>query len=320
MHDFISHIMLNLAEIDRIPLLITALTLAGLGGLLTGGLGGYTFPLIWKIWQAILSPLIKRLDNPQRSNASLFSRGLFITIFAMLIAIIIGRFMTYTAARLPYYAILETLYLTLLLSSGALWHAALHLKNTDQTDLHAKRRGMCNALIRGSDKLICAPAFWYFIAGLPAATLYSVISFLTIYYGRDEHSGPLSFSGFFNALERLCGIVPHVIIGAALLLAALISPGANPFHALKSLCGGKNKVPYAQGGLPLNTAAYALGITLGGPYTNQNDMRLNNNWTGRENSSAKITKAELHRTLVLSLLANLMLILGITLFYVIKKS
>lgn len=303
MHDFIAHIINHLAELDRIPVAVIALLLTGIIGFLTGPLGSNTNPLMWNIWHALFSPLGKRLNRSGRRQAALFARGLFVTLFALLISALTGRILIGFTLAVPQYSAVETLILCCFLSTGAVWKDSLKPQTSSKEDQHTIARITINRLIYALDKMLVAPIVLYFIAGLPMACVYSAISFLVWRFGREAPEKAFSFSGSFIALEKIFGIIPHIISSLCLTCASVISPGANPVRALKAWFGLKDRSPYTQGGLALSIAAWALNASLGGPYTDVDGKKYKHIWTGPEGSSAKIKTPAIHRALFLTIVA-----------------
>lgn len=322
----LSDIHARIFEPDRIPIAVCALILVALIGFLTGPVRGNARPLLWQVWDILFGRLGDKLGNPQRSRADLLFRGFLLSVFAVFIAVLLGRAAEISTQIYPYYALPDILFLAMCLSSGALWNALSRLykvldkpgsekgvfftiAQTTRTNLNSTdtfgitRTGMALAA-RNFDKGAVAPVLWYLIGGLPFVFAYSALAALSWRFGKDGFSK--GFGETALALEKLFGAVPTFLAGFLLTAASIVTPAAGIARSIGSWFVFTNAAPYAQGGLPVSVMAYALNISLGGPVQDLGGSAVKSVWVGPKGASAKVDHHHLRRGLYIVIIAHIL--------------
>ncbi len=77
-------------------------------------------------------------------------------------------------------------------------------------------------------------------------------------------------------------------------------------RALLGLMTSKGSASYAEGGLPVTAAAYALNVSLGGPTTDLDGYAINRSWAGPVNATAQLNAKHLHRVLYVCFMGHLL--------------
>lgn len=321
----LSDIHARIFEPDRIPIAVCALLLVAVVGFAVGPFQSNARPLLWHVWGFLFGRLGDKLGNPQRMRADLLFRGFLLCVFAVFMAVLLGRAAEILTGIYPYYAVPEVLLLSMALSSGALWNALMRLykvldrpgsekgvffmiAQTTRTNLNSTdnfgitRAGMALAA-RSFDKGAVAPVLWYLIGGLPFVFAYSALAALSWRFGKDGFSK--GFGETALALEKLFGAVPTFLSGFLLTAASIVTPSAGIARSIGSWFVFQNSAPYAQGGLPVSVMAYALNISLGGPVQDLGGSALKNTWVGPKGASAKVDHHHLRRGLYIVIIAHI---------------
>lgn len=318
----------HIFDVERIPLAIAAMVLVSLAGLVTGPLGGSAVPLFWRIVDILFGGVGGRLDRSERPPQDLLFRGFIITVTGMALSYLAGRMAAQLSWYYPDWHIAEVLALSLTLSAGAVWAALLRLHKAVSSDAPAKgafyaisRSTRTNLAasdeftitrtgiglgVRAFDKAVVAPLLWYLIAGLPGAYLYAGLAALAWRFGRDGQTR--GFGQTALALEKLMGFVPTGLAGLLLVLAGVFTPTGRTTRALAALKTGRGRADYAEGGLPLSAAAFALDVSLGGAAQDLDGVALRRGWTGPEGATAQIGAMHLFRGLYLVIVAHILLL------------
>lgn len=331
MKEFLLQWHADFLDPDRVPFAIAAIILSAIIGMISGPLigSGNANPFLWLLLDKLLGKTGERLDKPQRSKADLMLRGLFITIFTILIAAGIGKAFDYALGAFPDYArYLEVVFVSLLISSGAIWFSLLRLyfamekKNVDEdayfaiarssrtnlalTDDFGTTRAGMNYTARSFDKALVAPLLWYLIAGLPAAAIYAALAALCWRFGRDGKTS--GFAAVALALEKLMGIIPAILSGILITLASLFTPTAKLHKGLAAWIGHKNRATYEQGGFALSAMAWSLNVSLGGASQDIDGNAIKTTWVGPQSASAKNDHKHLRRAIYINVMAHILFI------------
>jgi adenosylcobinamide-phosphate synthase len=311
---------------DRILIAIVALILVTLLGMVRGPLGGHATPFFWHLIDIAFGSFGARMDKPNRLKGDLIFRGFLLCVFVLAICFLLGRFLGLMSAHYTTGSLIEVGSLSILLTSGAvfagvgrLYRALTNKKVTrgayytvarsTRTDLSASddytitRMGM-GLVLRMFDKGVVAPIFWYLIAGITGAYIYAGLAVLAWRFGREGHG-----SGFGSAaleLEKIMGFVPNLLSGVLVAFAGLLTPTAGMTRSLLGLMTSKGSASYAEGGLPLTAAAYALKVSLGGPTTDLEGRGIARSWVGPVNATAQLEAKHLHRAVYISFMAHLL--------------
>lgn len=317
---------------NRLPVAACAILIVAVIGALTGPLGGNATPFFWRAIDLLFGPLGSRLDKTERKSGDLATRGLIITIMALVMGFLVGQFFQSLSRHYPNFLVVDIVALSIIMSAGAGWYAlirlykALHSKDlikgafytlaaTTRTNLSTSDEftitrvgiGMGARLL---DKAIVGPVIWYLIAGLPAAYLYATMAALGWRFGKDGFTK--GFGAPALAMERLLGFVPNVVAGLLISLGGLLTPTAGMTRSLMSLFPAKKgHATYEQGGAPVTAMAYALKVSIGGATQDQDGSAIPRGWAGPEGATAKLDAKHLHRALYILVMAHLVFLLGL---------
>jgi adenosylcobinamide-phosphate synthase len=332
---FLADIHARLFDPDRLPLAVSAILLVALGGVLAGPLKGNAQPFFWLMIDKLFGRAGDKLGNPQRLRADLLLRGFLMTSLVLLIAVSLGRAAEILTVLYPTLALPEILFLSVCLSSGALWRSLSRLHhvldkpgsekgvyyaiaqtsrtNLNSTDNYGITRMGMGLAARGFDKASVAPVVWYLIGGLPFVFGYTALTALVWRFGKNGFSK--GFGEVPLALERVMGFVPGLLAGILLTMASIVTPAAGIGRSVVSWFAWRNAAPYAQGGLPLSVMAFALNISLGGPVQDLNGSALKNAWVGPKNTSAKVEHHHLRRGLYIAVIAQVFWVVALLALY-----
>ena len=181
--------------------------------------------------------------------------------------------------------------------------------NLSRSDDFGIARAAIGFTAKNFDKGLVAPVFWYLLAGLSGALVYSALAALVWRFGREGDNA--GFAGVMMALEKLMGAVPSVFAGLLMMAASLPAPGASPVKALGFMFGKTGRANYERGGAPLSAMAWALNVTLGGPWESLEGHKSKRAWVGPKNASAQINHKHLRRALIITVTACLMFLLAL---------
>jgi adenosylcobinamide-phosphate synthase len=314
----------------RLPVALAALGLTAFIGVLTGPLASNGMPFYWVALDRLFGTVGTKLDRRQRKPGDLMLRGFLLLILVTVLSGLLGYKASLLMRHFPLYRVPDILGVSVLLTSGAVWFCLMRLfralsakqpvkgayyamSRSTRLDLSGAddftitRAGMGLAA-RAFDKGLVAPLFWYVIGGLPAAFVYGGCAAMAWRFGKDGYTK--GFGTFPILLERLLGFAPTVLAGILMALGGLFTPTGGMFRALGGLLRGKG-APYAEGGLPLTAMAYALNVSLGGPAVDLDSSTLKRRWVGPPNATAKLEPHHLRRALYISIMAHLLLALGL---------
>lgn len=326
-------------SIDRQITLLLALTLTAIGGLLTGPVKDQAQPLLWQAFEVLFGPASERLNRPNRAEADLLFRGLMLMIFAVAFAAFLALLGVYVMERVPSFRVLDMLFLAVALGGGALWrlffqlHQALQKsgrpskkgsgiyyvlarsarQDLSQSDDHAILRAAFSMGARHFDRAVIGTGFWYLLAGLLGAYIYAVLALLVernkVGYGRRREA----FGRGFAVLFAVIHIIPNIISGLLLSIAALFVPAAGMTRTLINLAPGEGKSPLLLGGASETAIAWALQVSLGGPETALYGHTVKRAWVGPKDATAKVEIGHLKKALMLLVIAyvlTMVLIVG----------
>jgi len=170
---------------------------------------------------------------------------------------------------------------------------------------HLDEHGVARAAIEScaenfSDGLI-APVFWYVLFGLPGLMVYKAVNTMDSMIG---HMTPKyrAFGMTAARLDDVLNLIPARLSGLFLVLAAIFTPGAHPFKALKIMLRDSGKHRSMNAGWPEGAAAGALDISLAGPRRYQESV-TDDPWLG--NGTARAGVKDIRRMLYLYVTAAL---------------
>lgn len=326
--EFLSHIIGQIASAERLNVVIIALILVSLFGMLFGAYSGNANPFLWGALEKIFGGLTRRSYKVERSVSTLQFRGAVLLTLYLLITGIVAAIALLVERRFHVGGFMDPLLLTLTMSGGATWsslvklHHALRAEekrgqkiskgsfyevavstrsNLNTTDNHGIIRVGIGFVATSFDKGVVAPLFWYILGGLPAAYIYCGIAAARWSLSKDGFAkgiGTLALK-----LEEVFGFVPQILSSIILALAALMTPYAGLIRSIIGMFARKGRAPYAEGGLPLTTLAWGLGVSLGGPVEDVDGSVLKRSWVGSSNSTARLERHHLRMAIYLNIMA-----------------
>lgn len=326
--DLISHIISQIASPERLNSSIIALILVSLLGMLFGPFSGNANPFVWVGLNKIFGNFAKKTYKVGRSVSSLQFRGAILLTLYLLISGIVAAIAVLVERKFHIAGFMDPILLSLTLSGGATWSALVKLhhalraeekknldlpkgsfyeiavstrSNLNTTDSHGIIRTGIAFVAKSFDKGVIAPLFWYLLGGLPA---------VYIYCGIVAARWSLSKEGFAKGigtlalrLEEFFGFFPQLISSVILAFAALMTPSAGLTRSFIGMFSRKGRATYAEGGLPLTTLAWGLGVSLGGPVEDIDGSVLKRSWVGAPSSSAKVERRHLRMAIYLNIMA-----------------
>jgi adenosylcobinamide-phosphate synthase len=313
---------------ERLPVAVCALMLVIGAGLLFGPAGGNANPIFWRTVDFLFGPLASRLDKTERNARDLATRGLIVTITAMIMAAMVGVFWQTLSEHVPNWRIVDIIALSFLLAAGAGWRAMARLRaaiggkdgvkgafyalaltsrtNLASSDEFTITRAAIGMGAKLFDKGVVAPILWYLIAGLPGAYLYAALAALSWRFGKEGFTK--GFGATALALERLMGLIPNLFSGLMLALAGLLTPTAGMTRSFLGLIAGGGRAGYHEGGAPVTALAHALKVSLGGPTQDLDGSAIQRGWAGPQGATARLEAAHLKRGIYILVMAHLLFI------------
>ena len=316
---------------DRFVNAALALLLATVAGFITGPRGHSAVPLVWRLIDITFGALGERLNKRTRSEGDLLFRGFITVVILILFTGALGLWLEGNLVYAPQSRLVEILLLSFCISTGAVINHGMRLHQvlkgakmsegtylvlarTSRLDLSSRddftlTRTGTELLVRFYDKAAVNPLLWYVLGGLPAVMIYAA---LAAYSWKTAYDGTVTGTGTIGqALEKLMGFVPSTFAASLLAMTTLIVPGSGPFSGLQPLLKPDLCLPYEQGGQPMSVTAYALNLTLGGPVSHLNGVRMSRKWTGPESATAQLAPDYLKRVLYMVFIAYLYLLAGL---------
>lgn len=332
--EFISHIIDSIASPDRLNAAAIAMIIVSLFGLLLGAASGNANPYLWGILEKIFGGFARKTYKVNRSVASLQFRGAILLTLYLLITGIVAAVAVLIERHYHLAGFMDPILLTLALSGGATWAALVKLhhavraeekknlelpkgsfyeiavstrSNLNTTDSHGIIRNGIGFVATSFDKGVVAPLFWYLMGGLPAAYIYCGIA--AARWSLSKEGFAKGIGSLALALEKFFGFVPQIISSVILAIAALLTPSAGFTRSFIGMMSSAGRAPYAEGGLPLTTLAYGLGVSLGGPVEDIDGSVLKRAWVGAKGSSARVERHHLRMAIYLSIMAFIIVFL-----------
>jgi len=283
-------------------------------------------PTPGKLARRLAAAARRRLDRPGRGRGALVVRG------ALTAAALVGAFAAAGVGLATLFALqpqqgrlLEFLLLLTAVSLRRPWNRAtvvggamaagrrplaqavlgdLSDRHPPSLDDHGVLRAAAEGLARALDRGLVGPGLWYLALGLPGLCAWIAAEALDRTAGR----GLAAMTGFGVVPARLFAAmdwIPARVAAAALVMAALPAPTANPWRALVTSLrdGGRHASPNL--GRPLGALAGALDLSLHGP-DRRGEVVADRPWIG--GGRARMVPADLRRAQVLCGVAVLVLL------------
>jgi adenosylcobinamide-phosphate synthase len=260
--------------------------------------------------------LDRRLNRIARSDRARQWRGVVTVALLVGAAVVLGWLVTEYLRFVHYGWLFEALLIAVLLAQRSLFErvaavakalqsgslaagqqevAKIIGRDPDSLDEHGVARAAIESLFENFSDGVVAPAFWYLLLGLPGIFAYKTASTLDSMIGhRTPHY--LYFGWAAARFDDVLNWIPARLTGLLVGLAALFSPGAKSFGALRVMLRDAKKHRSPNAGWPEAAAAGALGLALSGPRRYGSTM-LDAPWLG--DGRARATVADIGAALQL---------------------
>lgn len=237
------------------------------------------------IWMGGLIGLLDRHLNTETRSAEARRGAGILALAALLLATLVPALLVQDLTRrLPQGWLLEALLATAFLAQKELGRAVRavadalesavddgraavsHIVGRDTASLDAAgvSRAAIETLAENASDGVIAPLFWLFLFGLPGIALYKAINTADSMIG---HLSPRyrAFGWASARLDDLVNLVPSRLTAGLLVLAAALTPGADPKRAAEAAFRDAPRHASPNAGWPEAALAGALGFALGGP-------------------------------------------------------
>ena len=276
-----------------------------------------------------------RLNRERRGRGARRIRGLLVAVVVVLLAWGGGVVAQHVARLLPHGWMVDALFVLALLGQReridrlrGVARSLAAANHDDARDLAGPLvrydaaalddHGVARAAIEGSVARFAegcvGTVFWYLLLGLPALCVYRMVGAAADVIGRLS-SRHADFGFVARRLDDALSLVPAMIAGVIVAVAALFVPGTGPIAALRG--GGRDLVDRgaradfrAEGAM-----AGALGLALGGPRP-LDGITLPGAWIGE--GRARATVRDVHRAAVLIIVACLLVAVALALAVVAR--
>ncbi|MEE8334482.1 MAG: cobalamin biosynthesis protein [Alphaproteobacteria bacterium] len=302
--------------------LITDALISGLPGLRQV----FAAPMVG--FRAIASWFDAKLNRARRGAVALRIRGALVALVIAAIGWGLGTLVADAAGALPAGWVLTALTLVCLLAQrvpidiargtarallgGNLATAradvgALVRYDSEALDAHGVARAAIEGLGARFAGGLVGTVFWFLLAGLPGLVAYRAIAAAADVLGRPT---PLhgAFGSVCARLDDALTLIPAMLAGLILALAALFSPGANPAAALTLWARDLGERGVHSGFRSEGALAGALGLALGGPRNWDGEVRAGG-WIG--DGRARIEAADVRRAVWLVMVAAVIVFLAV---------
>lgn len=279
-------------------------------------------------FRAIASWFDARLNRARRGAGALRIRGALVALAIATLGWGLGALIEDAAGALPAGWVLTALTLVCLLAQRApIDHArraarallgtnlaaaraevaALVRHDSAEMDAHGVARAVIEGLAARFAGGLLGTVFWFLLAGLPGLVAYRAVT-----AAADVLDRPTPRHGAFGSvcarLDDALTLIPALLAGLCLSLAALFAPGANAAGAL-ALWGRDLGARGLHGGFRSEGAmAGALGLALGGPRSWDGEARPGG-WIG--DGRARTEAADVRRAVWLVMAAAVLVFLAI---------
>ncbi|MFT5538753.1 MAG: adenosylcobinamide-phosphate synthase [Alphaproteobacteria bacterium] len=236
---------------DAIVLLLAALALDFLLGKVPGA---FRFmPAQIGAFSNFSAFLENRLNRSGRSDASLVIRGIFVVLLLLTLAIVVGMTVIFIARTFPYGWVLGFVVLALCISSRLIFYdmrrgqkfaasddlddgrhrvGELTGRDASQLDKYGLARVIVETGAVGVLQRTVVPIFWFVLLGFPGLLASRFIAQLAGSISNRDHERQ-AFGTVALALNHAFGLLPSLLAGYLLAVAALFVPSANFGRALQ---------------------------------------------------------------------------------------
>lgn len=274
-----------------------------------------------RIVAAIARDLDRRLNREKRGEKTRVLRGAILTMVLAGCAAGFGWGIARLGQTMPYGWIVEPVFLATLIAQRGLYsgarnvaralrsgqpdaaRAALRTLSTgpavlesSKADAHTLARAAIEAIsVRLADRVV-APVFWYMLLGLPGALAQVTVNATAAVIGQPTRRHA-AFGLAATRLDDVLSAIPARLAALALVAAAIVTPGANPVRAARTMWRGAGLHPSLNAGWPLGATAGALDLALAGPLRGRSGPEADMPWIG--DGRARAEASDVSRALYL---------------------
>jgi len=292
------------------------------------------FKFIWHpvvFMGKLISFLDKRLNRGNRSDSNRIIRGTIVVIFTVGLSSLTGYLIVWALQDIAFAWAIEAFVASVLLAGRSLYQhvrkvgislsengleggreAVSHIvgRNPKMLDKHGVVRASVETLAENFSDGLVAPIFWYLLLGLPGLFAYKAINTLDsmIGYKTERHK---AFGMIAAKLDDVANWIPARLTGILLAIAAIFTPGANPFRALDTMWKFASLHASPNAGWPEAVMAGAFDFAQGGPRQYPGGVS-EAAWIG--DGRARLNASDIKKAGILYFVANLLIILGLTIY------
>jgi len=282
----------------------------------------------------LIGVLDRKLNRETRSDTNRAIRGALVVLIVSGFAATIGAGVAWFGHTHPWGWPFELLLVTSLLAGRSLYDhvsavacalnnsleqardAVRHIVGRDPTQLD--EHGVARAAIESSAENFCdgvvAPVFWYLLFGLPGLAVYKAVNTMDSMIGY-RNARYRAFGMTAARLDDALNIIPARLAGLFLVFAAVLVPKARPRAALETMLQDASKHRSMNAGWTEAAMAGALNLALAGP-RRYAKRTVDDPWIG--GGTARATAGDVNRALYLYAVANLINIVWVSAFTVVR--
>lgn len=265
----------------------------------------------------------RRLNRAQRGGGTRRIRGLLVVVAVMLLAWAVGLAIDRLAQFPPHGWLLRAVTVLALFGQCASLVRLRGIARSLAVQNHEEARRLARPLIRYDAAALddyglgraaiegsvirfvegcLGTVFWYLLLGLPALCVYRAVAATAAVIG---HPSPrhAAFGFVARRLDDVLSLLPAIIAGAVLAVAALFVPGSSPAAALRGWARDLAERGVRADFRAEGAMAGALGVSLGGPRS-FDGATLPGGWIG--DGRARATVTDVRRTAMLIVVACLL--------------
>lgn len=273
-------------------------------------------PLLFMGLEALLSPLIIKLNRKERGFFALTVRGMLVLSFVG------GAGAATFALLMPYNAFRDFILILFSVSSVsfiafAFFYARdkkdnkallLNLSQSSSTNLihhdeYGLNRSVVNFLSLNFMQFIIAPFVAYWLLAFYGVFFYYTALVILNVSGRAEYGGYFTLFAriILTPIFYISQFITMLLFYFSSLFAGRKSIASNVGNIFQILKVKKSSI--FEGGLALSMMSIALGCTLGGPYQDKYGQGVSAKWVGAEGTTSQVKKSDVLRATYLTFVA-----------------
>jgi adenosylcobinamide-phosphate synthase len=303
--------------VDPLMLLVLGILLDALAG---GVKATRLIPGPTMLLERMVGYLVPRLNRSRRSSGTRLVRGLLLVLFTCGTAGGAGLAFLWLAGLAPAGWVFEVILITALLGQGTVFMdgiraAVVPTEGADpDDDSHQAARERVETLAQGFIDRGVAPLFWFLLLGLPGMLVYRAIEVTA--RGAGEWDREFRFGWAAARCYDAVTVLPAVFGSLMLIVAGLFVPQSYPLRGLGTLMRGGGAFPSFAQGWPVAAVAGVLGLSLGGPRPDADELP----WISPTHGRAMLTPTDVRRALFLYGVAGLLVLVGVLFTAVIRAA